>query len=104
MNCTIEFSSGPIEYQDRGSGPTVVLLYGLLTEWTLWSGVTGELSLEDRCIAPTLPLGAHRRPMREQADRSLPGIARLIHELIERLELDDMTVVGTTRAARSCSC
>jgi pimeloyl-ACP methyl ester carboxylesterase len=94
MNCTIELSSGPIEYEDRGSGPPVVFLHGLLMDSTLWSGVIGELSLDHRCIAPTLPLGAHRRPMREQADLSLPGTARLIDELIERLELDDVTVVG----------
>ena len=40
-----------------------------------------------RCVAPTLPLGAHRHPMRPDADLSLPGIARLVAEFMDRLDL-----------------
>ena len=45
-------------------------------------------------MAPTLPLGAHRHPMRPDADLSLPGIARLVAEFRDRLDLDDVTLIG----------
>jgi pimeloyl-ACP methyl ester carboxylesterase len=91
----IELSAGTIEYQDTGGeGPPIVLLHGLLMDATLWDEVVGELSPDYRCIAPTLPLGAHRQAMRGDADLSLPGIARLVGELLERLDLHDVTLIG----------
>jgi pimeloyl-ACP methyl ester carboxylesterase len=91
----IELSFGPIEYTDTGGdGPVLVLLHGLMMDASLWDGVIADLSLTLRCVAPTLPLGAHRRPMRSDADLSLPGIARLVAEFCDRLGLDDVTLVG----------
>ena len=91
----IELSAGAIEYEDSGgSGPVVVLLHGLLMDSSLWDGVVAELSADHRCITPTLPLGAHRQAMHADADLSLPGIARLVAEFLERLDLRDVTLVG----------
>jgi pimeloyl-ACP methyl ester carboxylesterase len=91
----IELSAGTIEYLDTGgNGPTLVLLHGLLMDASLWDGVIPALSTDHRCIVPTLPLGAHRRPMRADADLSPRGIARLIVELLDRLALRDVTLVG----------
>jgi pimeloyl-ACP methyl ester carboxylesterase len=91
----IGLSAGRIEYEDTGGdGPTVVLLHGLLMDSTLWDSVVADLSLDHRCIVPTLPLGAHRHPAVAGADLSLRGIARLVAELLEHLELDDATLVG----------
>lgn len=92
---SIELSAGTIEYQDSGgNGPTLVLLHGLLMDASLWDAVIADLSIDHRCVAPTLPLGAHRLPMRADADLSLKGIARLVAELLDRLDLRDATVVG----------
>jgi len=92
---TIELSGGRIEYEDTaGTGPVVLLLHGLLMDASLWAEVIEDLSRDHRCIAPTLPLGAHRVPMGDGADLSLRGVARLVAELIERLELRDVVVVG----------
>ena len=44
-------------------------------------------------MAPNMPLGSHRRPMNPDADLSLLGMGRIVAELIERLELDDVTLV-----------
>jgi pimeloyl-ACP methyl ester carboxylesterase len=91
----IELSAGTIEYSDTGgSGPVMVLLHGLLMSSTLWDAVVPEVSGRYRCVVPDLPLGAHRRPVRRDADLSLPGIARLVAELLERLELSGVTLVG----------
>ena len=91
----IELSAGTIEYTDTGGGgPVIVLLHGLLMDATLWDEVTAILSAGHRCVAPTLPLGAHRRAMEAGADLSLPGIAELVVEFLDRLGLDDVTLVG----------
>ena len=91
----VELSAGTIEYEDTGGdGPVVVLLHGLLMDASLWDGVIAGLGAGYRCVAPTLPLGAHRHPMRAEADLSLPGIARLTAEFIERLDLQDVTLAG----------
>ena len=91
----IELSAGTIDYQDTGGdGPVVVLLHGLMMDASLWDGLIADLSAGHRCVAPTLPLGAHRYPMHPDADLSLPAIARLVAEFLERLDLHDVTLVG----------
>ena len=91
----IELSAGTIAYSDTGGGgPVIVLLHGLLMDATLWDEVTADLSPGHRCVAPTLPLGAHTRAIKPGADLSLPGIAKLVAEFLDRLGLDDVTLVG----------
>lgn len=91
----IELSAGTLEYLDTGGeGPPLVLLHGLLMDASLWEEMIAELSVDHRCVAPTLPLGAHRHAMRAGADLSLPGVARLVVELLDRLDLQDVTLVG----------
>ena len=91
----IELSAGTIDYTDTGGGGQVlVLLHGLMMDASLWDGVIADLSGDHRCVAPTLPLGAHRQPMRPDADLSLAGIAGLVAEFCDRLDLDDVTLVG----------
>jgi pimeloyl-ACP methyl ester carboxylesterase len=91
----LELSAGPIEYEDTGgAGPVVVLLHGLLMDNTLWDQTIADLSADHRCVAPTLPFGAHRQPMRPDADLSLPGLARLVAEFLDGLDLHDVTLAG----------
>jgi pimeloyl-ACP methyl ester carboxylesterase len=91
----IELSAGTIDYEDTGGdGPTLVLLHGLLMDASLWDNVISDLAVDHRCVAPILPLGAHRHPMHADADLSLRGIARMVTELHDRLDLTDVTVVG----------
>jgi pimeloyl-ACP methyl ester carboxylesterase len=92
---TIELSAGTIDYEDTGGdGPVIVLLHGLLMDASLWEGVIANLRVDHRCVAPTLPLGAHSHPMRADADHSLRGMTRLVAEFLQRLDLSDVTVVG----------
>src|SRR4051794_9659867 len=68
----MELSAGPVEYVDTGGdGPSVVLLHGLLMDASLWDDVVADLSVDHRCIVPTLPLGAHLHAMHDDADLSL---------------------------------
>jgi pimeloyl-ACP methyl ester carboxylesterase len=89
----IELSAGPIEYEDSGGdGPAVVLVHGLAMDWRQWRKVVDELDGEFRCVMPVLPMGAHRQPMRPDADLSLRGMVRLLAEFLERLDLHDVTL------------
>jgi hypothetical protein len=60
----------------------------------LWKGVIAGLPPGYRCAAPTLPPGAHRRVMKPSADLSLPGMAPLAGEFLDRFGLADVTLVG----------
>lgn len=92
---SVELSAGTIEYEDRGGpGATVVLLHGLLMDETLWSAVADGLAPDHRCVIPVLPLGAHRQGMNPQADLSPHGVAGLVREFLDALDLRDVTLVG----------
>jgi pimeloyl-ACP methyl ester carboxylesterase len=89
----LELSAGPIEYEDTGGdGPTIVFSHGLFMDSSQWRHVVADLRRDYRCVLPTLPLGAHRQPMRTDADLSMRGIATLLGELIERLDLREITL------------
>ncbi|WP_424887120.1 alpha/beta fold hydrolase [Streptomyces sp. XH2] len=89
----IELSYGPIDYQDTGGeGPVLVFGHGVPMDGRQWRKVVPLLD-GYRCILPTLPMGGHRRPMAPGADLSHRGVARLLGEFIERLGLDDVTLV-----------
>ena len=91
----IELSAGPLAYEDTGgTGPVVLLLHGLALDGSVWSQVVQQLLPDHRCLVPTMPLGSHRKPMRVDADLSAPGIARLVAELLEALDLREVTLVG----------
>lgn len=92
---TIDLSVGTVAYEDTGGpGPVVVLLNGLLMDATLWDAVVEDLRADHRCVVPVLPLGAHTHPVRADADVTPHGMARLVGELLERLDLHDATLVG----------
>jgi pimeloyl-ACP methyl ester carboxylesterase len=89
----IELSAGVIEYGDTGGeGPPLVFVPGLAMDGRQWSLVTDELCSGNRCVTPTLPFGAHRQPMRPDADLSLRGMGRLLTEFLERLDLRDVVL------------
>jgi pimeloyl-ACP methyl ester carboxylesterase len=96
----LELTAGTIDYEDTGgAGPVLVLLGGLVMDGSVWDPLLDDLRRDHRCVVPTLPLGAHRRPMRPDADLSLAGFARMVDELLERLDLREVTLVQNDHAA-----
>jgi pimeloyl-ACP methyl ester carboxylesterase len=95
----LELTAGTIDYQDTGDGPVLVLLAGVLMDGSVWDPMVADLGRDHRCVVPTLPLGAHRRAMRPDADLSLSGFGRIAAELLERLDLHDVTLVQNDQAA-----
>jgi pimeloyl-ACP methyl ester carboxylesterase len=92
---TVDLPSGRIDYHERGSGPAVVFVHGLLVNADLWRNVVPAVADAGyRCLAPDWPLGAHRTPMPPSADLSPPGFASLMAEFLDALDLSDVTVVA----------
>lgn len=93
-NHQIELPQGTIRYRDSGQGRPVVFVHGLLVDGLLWRKVTPTLEGEFRCIVPDWPLGSHRIPLAESADRSPRGMAHLIADFLEAMELEEVTLVA----------
>jgi pimeloyl-ACP methyl ester carboxylesterase len=91
---TAEIRAGTIAYRERGSGRPVVFVHGVGVNGDLWRNVVPGLADGCRCIAPDLPLGAHSHPLRAGTDMSLPGLARIVADFLEALDLDDVTIVA----------
>src|SRR3954451_10664185 len=94
MRNSVELSQGTIEYLEEGSGEVVVFVHGLLVDGRLWRDVVPALSSQHRCLVPDWPLGSHHRALQPDADRSPRGIAHLIADFLEALELDDVAIVA----------
>ncbi|MGD8317022.1 MAG: alpha/beta hydrolase [Myxococcales bacterium] len=91
---TVDLPQGTLRYDDVGSGPAVMFIHGLHVSAKLWRKVTPPLSSVARCIVPDLPLGSHEIPLRADADLSVEGIAKLVSDLLDVLDLRDVTIVG----------
>lgn len=90
----VQLPQGTIRYREAGEGQPIVFVHGYLVDGRLWDGVVDRLSDRFRCIAPDWPLGAQRVAMNPDADLSPPGIAKLIADFLQELDLEDVTVVG----------
>jgi pimeloyl-ACP methyl ester carboxylesterase len=79
-----------------------VFVHGVLVDGRLWRDVVPLLADRFRCIVPDLPLGSHTAPMAPDADLSPPGVARLVADFVEALDLDDITLVGNDTGGAIC--
>ncbi|MFE0750939.1 alpha/beta fold hydrolase [Gordonia sp. NPDC058843] len=89
----VDTPAGVVEYADDGAGPPVVLLHGLLMDHEVWDLVIPLLPRGFRYIRPVLPLGSHRVALDADADLSMDGMVRLVADVLDALDLDDVTLV-----------
>jgi pimeloyl-ACP methyl ester carboxylesterase len=85
-----------IAYVDAGGGdaPVALFVHGVLVNADLWRNVIFDVADLRRCIAPDLPAhGASPIPGAD-ADVSLTGLAHMLNELCDRLDLDRVDVVA----------
>lgn len=85
-----------VSYVDLGSGdgPPVVFVHGLGGSWQNWLENIPRVAQERRVVALDLP-GFGRSEM--PAERSsIPGYARVVDELCDRLGLGEVVVVGNS--------
>jgi pimeloyl-ACP methyl ester carboxylesterase len=98
----LRLPKGTLRYHDAGSGSAIVFVHGVLVNANVWRKVVAELAPDFRCIALDLPFGAHDVPMPPEADLSPPAVADLIADAIERLDLDEVTLVGNDTGGAFC--
>ncbi|MGH8775098.1 MAG: alpha/beta fold hydrolase [Jiangellaceae bacterium] len=104
---SIELPQGTINYRVAGpedsTAPPVVFVHAFLVDGTVWSGVADRLASRSiRSYAPDWPLGAHRTPLRRDADRSPRGVAKQILAFLDALDLRDVTLVGSDTGGALC--
>ena len=100
----VKLPQGTITYTDDGprDAPALFFVHGFLVDSSLWQPVLQHLRGELRCIAPDLPLGSHRRPMEPDADLTPLGLARLIADMLDALDLHDVALVGNDTGGALC--
>jgi pimeloyl-ACP methyl ester carboxylesterase len=91
---TVDTPAGTIEYRESGTGSPVVFVHGVGVNGDLWRAVAPRLARDFRCVVPDLPFGSHWRPFHEEADMSLPGLARIVADFIAALDLDEVAIVA----------
>jgi len=94
---SVDVTAGTVEYREEGdpSGPPVVLLHGLLMNDAQWNLALPLLPSGFSYLLPTLPMGGHRIPMREDADLTMPGMVDIVADFLDALDLNDVTLVVT---------
>lgn len=85
---------GPIRVYERGTGAPIVFVHGLLANAAAWRKVVPLLADGHRCITVDWPFGGHSLPMTPGADLSPTGLADIVADLIEHLDLREVTLVG----------
>jgi pimeloyl-ACP methyl ester carboxylesterase len=90
----VQLAAGTVRYHDQGQGPAIVFVHGLGVGGSLWRKVVAALMNSYRCVTPDWPLGSHTTAMKPDADMSPRGVARLIAEFLEALDLRDVTLVA----------
>src|SRR3954453_1717720 len=90
----VEIPAGRIRYRERGQGPPIVFLHGIVANGVLWRGVAARLASDHRCLVPDWPLGSHELALKPGVDLSLPGLADLVGDFLEALDLDGVTLVA----------
>jgi pimeloyl-ACP methyl ester carboxylesterase len=96
----VRLTTGTIAYEEAGSGPVLLFVHGVFANSKLWSKVIPLLTDRHRCIAPDWPLGAHSIPIGSELSPSV--VVEMIGELIEKLGLEDVTLVGNDTGGALC--
>lgn len=91
----VRLRQGPLRYHERGRGRPVVFVHGLFVNGDLWRHVVPPLADAGlRCITPDWPFGSHEEPLAPQADLGPLGVARLISDFLDELDLHDVVLVA----------
>ncbi|MGX7681758.1 alpha/beta fold hydrolase [Jatrophihabitans sp. DSM 45814] len=91
---TVEAAGVPVHVRRVGSGPNVLFMHGVYVNGSVWDDVVDLLQGEATCWVPTLPLGGHDQPLGPDWQPTLESIGDMTLDLIDALELSDVTVVG----------
>jgi pimeloyl-ACP methyl ester carboxylesterase len=89
---TVRLHGHPLSYADVGTGPAVLFIHGLLGSHQHWAQLMRTLAADRRLIAPDL--FGHGASAKPRGDYSLGAHAGTLRDLLDRLEIDRVTLVG----------
>ncbi len=98
---TVETRSGLVSYVDVGAGPVSLFVHGVGMNGYLWRNVIAGLQDERRCIALDLPLHGHT-PAKPDQDFTLPGLAAVVEDFCDALDLHKIDLVGNDTGGAVC--
>jgi pimeloyl-ACP methyl ester carboxylesterase len=84
-----------LSYQRRGSGPPLVLIHGIGSQWQVWEPVIDGLAAERDVIAVDLPGFGESLPI-DGAAPSIPELARSVARFVAELGVERPHVAGNS--------
>ena len=79
-------------YLDSGDGPAVMFIHGLTSSHRNWVNLVQKLDTDHRVVAPDL--FGHGASDKLMGDYSLGAHAATLRDLLDRLDIDQVTLVG----------
>jgi pimeloyl-ACP methyl ester carboxylesterase len=92
MDNSIQFRGKRIRYQDRGTGPVVVLLHGFLEDSSLWNFLMPSIQNNFRTLLIDLPGHGLSEPLDEVQEMGL--IAEAVAAVLDSCKVDKATIIG----------
>jgi pimeloyl-ACP methyl ester carboxylesterase len=89
---TVELHGHQLSYVDRGSGPVVLFIHGILGSQRQWVELVDTMDDDHRVVVPDLfGHGASAKPL---GDYSLGAHAAALRDLLDHLGIERVTLVG----------
>ena len=89
---TVTLHGHTFSYGDSGSGPALLFIHGLLGSQRQWAHLVDRLDEDHRVIVPDL--FGHGESAKPMGDYSLGAHAATLRDLLDRLEIDRVTLIG----------
>jgi pimeloyl-ACP methyl ester carboxylesterase len=89
----VSTASGEVAYADLGEGPVALFVHGVGTNGVLWRKAMAQLADVRRCVALDLP-GHGGSPVTAEQDLSLGGLAGLVADFCEALEIGELDLIA----------
>ncbi len=93
---------GRLHYVEKGEGDVVLFVHGIWANHVLWEPVVEALPDTVRAIAPDWPLGSQPEAFPAGTDFSPQGLVGMVCEVLEALDLRDVTLVGNDSGGGIC--
>ena len=85
-----------LNHERRGSGPPLVLIHGIGSQWPAWAPVLDGLAAQRDVIALDLPGFGASPPLPAGMTPTVPALADSVMELLEQLEVSRPHVAGNS--------
>jgi pimeloyl-ACP methyl ester carboxylesterase len=89
---TVTLHGHAFSYTDSGSGPALLFIHGLLGSQKQWASLVDQLDEDHRLIVPDL--FGHGESAKPVGDYSLGAHAATLRDLLDRLGIEQVTLVG----------